>query len=659
MLAALAATIVMQQSPHRPPAVPLFVHDPYVSVWSFTDRLTDDWPKHWTGKNHGMAGMLRVDGVAYRWMSPADRTSPPAEQTLLQVLPSRTVYSFKAAGVSLKVEFVGQADVRDPAALSRTTTQVDFQAESLDGQDHQVELYLDCSGELVVDVPSQPVSWSRVRSNGRDVLAMWHSAGKPLDRTGDDHRIDWGRLYLAGSGGTTIFGRSQEVRRRFATTGSLSGDDDTRHPRPASDGWPVMAWASGPLMVGKEPASASTTLYYDDDKAIEYFGRPLEAAWRSGSSGPQEGLVLSKPAWDVDSLADEWRRVGGEGYARLATLAYRQALAAHKIVRDIDGTLLMFSKENFSNGCIGTVDVMYPASPLFLACNPELLRANMEPVLQYASMPRWKWPFAPHDLGQYPKANGQVYGGGERSEDDQMPVEESGNMLIMAAAYLHQGGDQVWVKKYWPLYTRWAEYLAEHGVEPGHQLCTDDFGGHLANNANLSVKAIVGMACYARMCEKLGLSDEGKRWSVRAKEGAERWMKLAEDDGHTRLAFDRPGTWSQKYNLVWDKVLGLGLFSQAVYEREVAWYLGRQNLYGLPLDNRADYTKLDWVVWTACLASRREDFDAIMAPVYRWVEETPDRVPLTDWYDTKTGRCVGFRARSVVGGVFMPLLLPR
>jgi hypothetical protein len=88
----------------------------------------------------------------------------------------------------------------------------------------------------------------------------------------------------------------------------------------------------------------------------------------------------------------------------------------------------------------------------------------------------------------------------------------------------------------------------------------------------------------------------------------------------------------------------------------MAFYLAHQNQYGLPLDNRRDYTKLDWILWTATLADSRDEFVKLVDPVYRFANESPSRVPLTDWFDTKTGKQQGFQARSVVGGVFVKLL---
>jgi hypothetical protein len=648
----------MQTSTFRPPAIPLVTHDPYFSVWSFNENLTAEWTKHWTGKNQNLCGMVRIDGKTYRWLSPGIRT-PDAVNSQLEILPHETCVRFSQSGVDFTVRFRGEADIRSVEKLTRPYTVVHFEATATDGKPHEIEWYFDVSAELVVNEDNQNVTWSRLQLDGSPALAMRCTDGVPLGKVGDDLRIDWGQAILAPvKGGQMALGESAPMREQFANNGTLPTSDALKMPRPVQNGWPVMAWAEKVTT----PAKTGVILAYDDDPCLEYFRRQLSPVWMEGGKTIADALRDAKSSFlnpdETDrAYIQEWSSKLGQNYSNLAVLSYRQSLAGHKIVRDIDGTLLMFGKENFSNGCIGTVDVMYPACPIFLAYNPELLKANLEPILQYASMPRWKWKFAPHDLGTYPKANGQVYGGGELTEENQMPVEESGNMLIMVAAYLDKTHDQAWVKKHWSKLTEWAEYLRQNGVDPANQLCTDDFAGHLARNANLSAKAIVAMACYAKMAKHLGMDKVSEDWQKLSKSNVKEWMKLADDGDHFRLAFDRQGTWSQKYNLVWDKVLGLNLFPPEVFDKEVASYLKRQNKYGLPLDNRATYTKLDWIVWTACLASKKEDFEAIMAPVYRWMNETPDRVPLTDWYDTVSGKCVGFRARTVVGGVFMPLLL--
>jgi len=317
---------------------------------------------------------------------------------------------------------------------------------------------------------------------------------------------------------------------------------------------------------------------------------------------------------------------------------------------------LMFPKENFSNGCIATVDVIYPSAPFFLFFSPALMEAQLVPVLEYAALPRWRWPFAPHDLGTYPLANGQVYGGGERTEENQMPVEESGNMLILIAALGREQGNWHLAEKYWPQLSKWADYLRVKGLDPENQLSTDDFAGHLAHNANLSIKAIDGLAAYSEMAKGLGKADVAKDYLQAAQQMAKQWQDMAIDGDHYKLAFDKAGTWSQKYNLVWDQVLDLNLFPKKIRETETAFYLKHTNQYGLPLDNRADYTKLDWEIWTATLTDKREEFEAELKPILKWLNETTSRVPLTDWYDTKTGKQVGFQARSVVGGVYMKAL---
>jgi len=158
------------------------------------------------------------------------------------------------------------------------------------------------------------------------------------------------------------------------------------------------------------------------------------------------------------------------------------------------------------------------------------------------------------------------------------------------------------------------------------------------------------------LCERTGRRAEAKSYRRLAEEMSARWMKMADDGDHYRLAFDKPGTWSQKYNLVWDKLLDLKLFPASVARRELDFYRTKQNRYGLPLDSRESYTKLDWIVWTATLSGSPEEFRSFITPLYKFVNETPDRVPLTDWYGTLDGKQRGFQARSVVGGVYIKML---
>jgi hypothetical protein len=423
-----------------------------------------------------------------------------------------------------------------------------------------------------------------------------------------------------------------------------------------------------PVRVGSKPVSRWLMLAYDDLYSIQYMRRNLRPYWRR--KGWEAADLLKASARQFNSLRDQCvkfddelmidlTRAGGDKYARLAALAYRQCFAAGKFVADENGQPLQFCKENHSNGCIATSDVFYPMSPQFLLFGSSVAKSFVVPFMEYAISPRWKFPFAPHDLGTYPHANGQVYGGGERTEENQMPVEESGNLLILLAAIAHVDGNAKFAERYWPKLEEWAEYLRAKGFDPENQLCTDDFAGHLAHNVNLSAKAISALGAFARLCELRGDHQKAQEYRKIAGECAQRWAKEALDGDHYRLAFDRPGTWSQKYNLIWDRILGINLFPPEVARKEMDYYKKIQSEFGLPLDNRKTYTKLDWILWTATLTQDRADFEALVNPVFKFLNDTPDRSPMTDWYETKTARKVGFTARPVVGGVFAQMLYNR
>ncbi len=666
--------------PVRYPSTPLVTHNPYFSIWSDTDDLTASNTVHWTGKPQPIAGLFRVDGKTMRFMGASPRELPAMQQIAHTVTPTHTRYSFTGGGVQLDLTFFTPTILSDLDVLSRPVTYISYTVKSIDGASHQdASVLTDVGPVIAVNAPGEAVTYARNQTETQTVLSVGSRDQRILNRSGDDLRIDWGYFHLSvpkdeESLSAIVRNTSVSEDGTFATTGLLPKADDM-------DASPVVGRGDAHLAtellfhtVSAQPVTRHVLVSYTEGYAIQYLERNLKPWWqRNGQAvsamldqAEREMPALEQRgnAFDTTLTAD-LTKTAGANYANLCILAYRQAWAAHGFVADLDGKPLVFGKENFSNGSIGTVDVLYPASPLFLFFNPVLLEAELRPLMEYTALPnRWRFPFAPHDLGTYPLANGQTYGGGEKTEEDQMPVEESGNMLLMldavARAPLNGKPDGkpnlALAEQYWPKITQWAEFLKAHGLDPENQLTTDDFAGHVTHNANLALKAIDALEAYADLAKLQGKNDVARDYSKTAHDYATKWIAMDKEGDHYKLAYDSPNTWSQKYNLVWDQLLGYNLFPKSLRDSEIAFYKTKINKYGLPLDSRKDYTKLDWSLWTATLASNPADFNAIMDPIAVWLNETPSRVPLPDWYDTVTGKQEPFQARSVVGGVFIKAL---
>lgn len=647
------------------PATPLVACDPYFSVWSTGKRLNDVNTTHWTGKPHRLVSLATIDGKSYRLMGMEPDSIPPLEQTSSSIAPTQTSYVFRGAGIEIVMTFTTPALPDDVDLLSRPITYVSYSASSLDGQPHSLQMYFEASAELTVNTADQAVVGETLRTAELVSLKLGSQKQAVLKAKGDDLRIDWGYFYVAAPADESAqfaIEAPQRLRDSFVS-GQKLPDAESGSAEKANELSAAVTLKC--KVAANQPAACWVIVAYDDLESIEYMGAALKPYW--SRNGLDAAGLLAEAARDHEVLIDrcnkfdrelteDLRNAGGREYAAIATLAYRQCFAAGKFVADANGQPIQFCKENHSNGCISTSDVFYPMSPQFLLFGPTLAKSFIVPFMEYAASDRWRFPFAPHDLGTYPKANGQVYGGGERTEENQMPVEESGNLLILMAAIAKLDGNADFAARYWPQLELWARYLKDKGFDPDNQLCTDDFAGHLAHNVNLSAKAICGLGAFAQLCEARGDQQRAREYRQTAEEFAARWVKEADDGDHLRLAFDLPGSWSQKYNLVWDRILGLNLFPDAVFEKEMVHYRRVQNRYGLPLDNRKTYTKLDWIVWSASLTRERDDFAAIIQPAYRFLRETPDRSPMTDWYETESGRKVGFTARPVVGGVFIKLL---
>ena len=641
----LFATVIFGQV-KKMPAYPLITHDPYFSIWSFTDDLTAGFTKHWTGADQPLIGWLTVDGKNYGFMGAVGKNASTVAAAQLKgvtVTATRTIYQYTCGPVNLQLQFTSPLLLNNWTVLTRPVSYISVTLQANDSRAHEAQVSISVSTNICVNKPEQEVTAKKkVTADGLNVIKAGSVEQPVLQKKGDDLRIDWGYMYVAAP--------------KAANTKQFIADAQTPD---STTGKALMLRTNLPsLKISSIPQEQFIMLGYDDLYSVQYFGKNLPPVWRTEGRTIEKELVHAAAdyksvikqcvAFDEHMYADAVK-AGGEKYAQLCVAAYRQSIAAHKIVKDPKGEILFLSKENFSNGSINTVDVTYPSAPLYLVYNTDLLKGMLNGIFYYSESGKFNKPFAAHDLGTYPLANGQTYG-------EDMPVEESGNMLILTAAIAKAEGNANYARKHWKTLTAWVNYLEKEGFDPANQLCTDDFAGHLARNANLSVKAIVAIGCYAMLAEMMHDVPTSMKYRTTAINMAKKWTQMANDGDHYALTFSDKNTWSQKYNLVWDRVLNLHLFPAEIYNKEIKYYLTKQNTFGLPLDSRKTYTKSDWILWTASLTSDTLVFKALTDPVYTYLTETPTRVPLSDWHETTNGKQVGFQARSVVGGYFMRML---
>ncbi|QES87142.1 glutaminase domain-containing protein [Rhizosphaericola mali] len=573
---------------------------------------------------------------------PDNIKSQLAIQKSINITATKTDYTFQCGKVELTASFLSPLLLNDLQLLSQPISYVTFDANANDGKIHQVSLELNVSSDLVVDHSGEKVQGVLQKSNELQWVKMGSQSQNILQKTGDNVRMDWGYLYVA-------IPNQKENVIRFSNKKSTTNIESSQLDA-------IIQINYG--KIGKTTISKTIALGYDELYSIQYFHNDLKPYWTKFAKDVPDMITSGfKNLVSIQKKSDQWDHkiyqdalaAGGEEYAKLCVLAYRQSISAHALVESPKKEILFFSKENFSGGFVNTVDVTYPSAPLYLTYNPQLMEGMLNGIFEYSESGRWKKPFPAHDLGNYPLANDQTYG-------EDMPVEEAGNMMILTGAIVKANKSIDYAKIHWKTLSIWVDFLVKDGFDPANQLCTDDFAGHLSRNANLSLKAIMGIRTYSYLAGLMGEKELSDKYLTIAKDMAIKWQKMADEGDHYALTFDKGNTWSQKYNLVWDKIMGYHLFPDSISQKEIRFYLSKQNKYGIPLDSRKTYTKSDWIVWSACMADKKADFEKLIAPIYRYSQETPTRVPLGDWHETLDGKQVGFQARSVVGGYFMKVL---
>ncbi len=680
------APATLAATPIRPPAVPLAVRQPYLSAWLPATLLPGAWPQFWQGSTMQMAGIVRVDGTAYLFMGDPKLALPAPngnhgtahtvhdfpralDQTALKVSPTCSRFELQAAGVALVVEFLSPIEPGDLKRQSIPLSYVHVSVRSMDGARHKVELYMDIGGDWVSGDRSQKITARLMHAKGVRTWTLQLEQPQPL--TEQKEFAAWGSILWATRqhhGLSVQSGYGPAVRGQFARHGSLIAGSDSG-PYPIGQHPPVFGFSVDLGQVGATAKRTTFSIGHVRQPAINYLGKHLAPLWTSYFKGweemqeffHQDADAASERAGRLDAkVVKDARDVGGTAYEGLCVLALRQAYGGTELVQGLDGEPWAFLKEISSDGNVSTVDVLYPAAPVWMYLDPGYLKLLLTPLLAYAEKGGWPGVFAEHDLGAaYPNATGHNDG-----KEEDMPVEESGDMLILVAALLRCAmaeDAKAFVTEHYRILKQWADFLTRNLPDPGFQNQTDDFAGSIAHSVNLAIKGIVAVAAMGQIATAANQPEQAAHYRSLAEEYMKFWIQHATDPSaeHLDLTYNGAGggdgTWGTLYNGFADRMLATGLIPESIRKMQAAWYAKVSNAFGLPLQTPHSYSKTDWEMFTAAWLADEPIEQQLMERVYAYANTTPQRLPFSDWYSSVTGNSLAFRARPVQGGIFAPL----
>ncbi|PPQ83295.1 hypothetical protein CVT25_004034 [Psilocybe cyanescens] len=659
-----AASVSWTATPFNPASFPLAVRSPYLSAWlaQGSGAALNDIV--------GWAGFVKVDGKPFSFLGapsvPAAAFSK-AVQKSSKFTSTQSAFVLSAGPIDLTVTFLSPVEPTDLVRQSIPFSYMAVSAASTDGASHSVQVYSDISAEWISGDNSLVANWST--STGSTITHQVQLQTQKVFTEVNDHTQYGSAFYsLSNVAGTTFqSGADITVRGQFINNGKLSNMQDTNF-RAISNNWPVFGLSRdlGAVTTATDPVVFSVG--HIRDPAINYivannarqsrslyfwsqFASP--AAVISSFLGDYKNALTRAQAFD-NKVNSDATKISAD-YASIVALSIRQALGATEITisKNSDGTfntndVLVFMKEISSDGNVNTVDVIFPAWPVLLYTNPTLGKFLLEGLFRYQATGQYPNKWSVHDLGaSYPNAVGHNDG-----KDEAMPVEESGNMVIMALSYAQKTGDLSQIQQYKALLDQWTQFLVQDSLIPSNQISTDDFAGSLANQTNLAIKGIIGIKAMSQIAQLVGSPAQSANYSSIASSFVSQWQTLAASTSgqHLTLSYGDSASWGLSYNMYADKLLKLNLFPASVYQMQTAWYKTVAQPFGVPLDTRHTYTKSDWEIWTAGIMTDTAGRDLFISSVKKWASDGLSSQPLGDWYETTNGQPEGFRARPVVGG---------
>ncbi|KAF7595094.1 hypothetical protein BBP40_007298 [Aspergillus hancockii] len=651
--------------PALPPSYPLAVRNPYLSAWMPSDQvktLPSAEPQFWAGQSLTWSVMARVDGQTYSLMSEKnpDDDILPAVVSSAEYTSTHSVFTLSAGSVTFTLDFFSPVS---PSNYLRQSLPFSYLTVSVsDASANNIQVYSSIDDRWVGKQGKTGRSFQETETTAVFSLGV----GNSILYEEQDDMATWGEAIFASrptSSSKLSFasGKHEDIRSQFIATGQLKGNDPWR-----AGGVVALSHDLGRVI---SDGSVRFAVGYVREKVVNYLGKPYTGFYRANYSGTLEALTYFLDDYQdalqesliLDlNLATKAKSVAGQKYADIITLSTRQAYGAIDLTipqdsLDADDTLA-FIKELSSNGNINTVDVIMPAFPIYYVMNPEYIRLLLEPMMRYLAAGRWREPYTIHDMGaHYPNATGH-----DNQRAEPMPIEECGNLMVLALAYVRATGDKVWVAKYQDLIRPYADYLVDNGVDIAEQLSSNDAAGPLANETNLAIKVAVGLKAFG---ELTGLTE----YSHIGKERADLFFTggLGVDEEKTHFVLQYPGkpaSWKIPYNLYPDVLFDLETFPQEANQMSSTFFKSVRGEYGVPLDNRQDWAKSDWNMWLAATfdSDTRDEF---VEDLWAFMTNGKHNWPFSDRYVATSGKGVSpgvpvlCRARPTVGGHFALMAL--
>jgi hypothetical protein len=674
----------------RPPSVPLAVRSPYLSTWLPATDLTSVTPQFWFGGSRGFAGLVSIDGQVYAWAGQPQvngAAATPLTQTSVIVSATRSVFTLNAGGVELTAEWLSPIEPGDLKRESVPFTLLTVEARAIDGASHQVQLYADITGEWASSDESDVITWNLTTTSSNQYWSVQLQDPQPLTET--SQMANWGSAIWGSplaANQTYQSGYATDVRNQFATADSLANSNDTGF-RAINDNQPVFAFASDlGTVTGGRGQSASFAIGHVRTPLISYGpdATPILPWWTTywtDWTGVADFFLADAPAARaratvLDALIEGAATyAAGPGYSAICALAARQCYGGMEVAIGPAGGPWVLGKEISSDGDVNSVDIFDQAYLMWLWLDPQFIPLEMEPVLTWCASPGWQdeslWTNIPswetsqtmycvHDIGVYPVAPGRAPGNGE-----QMPIEESAGMLIMAASYARRVGPAVarpFLQQWQLLWTQWAQYLLTQVPTPATQLTTDDWAPVYrtpTGGTNLGIKAIVGLAAAGQIAQIIGDTANAAVWSQAAQDNVAPWAALSLDPSGQYLNLEQgaSGTWTTVYNAFYEEVIGEKLVPENIKALQASYYLTQLEPYGLPL--QTDAGGLSKTAWNLYIPAWLRDYPIATEMLnldVAYINDTPSLVPYGDRYNTGTAvEVTGVKAHPTLGAVFAVL----